>query len=1592
MDYHILGGCLSVKVLKRDGRAVDFDRGRIVKAILSAMNAAKTVNVSFAEQLATNICRHISDENYGCVSVEKIQDLIEEAMMSSEYKEAARAFILYRDKRNKARCSESDEVIRSIVNAESNEVTKENANMNAASPAGMMAKIASERSKEYAENYLLTEEAMKFKNDNLVHVHDLDWLSTGSLTCATSRTNVTIKDGNGNIKHVQLSWFDQFYSNQEATESPVWVKPDKFIWILGRNGWTRITGVSRRLLSAKDSLYNIKTHKGIGIELTGTHLVPVIDKDSKNETLKDVESIQVGDQMIKPACFDVAEASSDYIDVVKLILDSKEIAKKDIVVCNILQLREWLRYRYGIKSLAEYLRSTTYRHGITYITLDEYTHILDKFEVPLDVIQSMDVHCLHGKDFLPMYLPISPELAMICGYLHSDGSVTCIPQTGNYQIAFTGFNPEINDRFKEVFQKVFPNHLSVRKAEGKYAGWLFSSKLLSNFFKHALGMHCGSLRLQIPDFVMHGSSEIKWSYLSAVIDGDGCIASSGGRQVSIATSCRRFANQIMLLLSSLGVDSSLQEKCDKGTKVRFSNGYVSTRKENCRKIVITGYENIKTLLENINGVKQNSIDAFYAAKPSKAMQYAPMTVMSKTPMDPEGEVVYDLETVEHWWIGNDYVLHNCIQHPMDKLLKHGFIAGHGESRPAKRIETASILCAISLETIQNLMHGGQAIPAFDYYLAPFVRSTFIEELKKVGIVAGVDLSYYNHMQIDDYLTKPLGNLLGDNRLIQIAINETVHRVHQAMEAFVHNMNTIHSRQGNQVVFSSVNYGTDTSAEGRCVIRELLVTTERGIGNGSTAIFPIQIMKLKQGINKKPEDRNYDLYQLACRVTAKRFFPNFLNLDATFNKDEAWKEDDPKRYEHEVATMGCVDGDEIVTYRIDGHLHVVPIRKFWDCMSKLFDVKDASGYGYNLGQFIDLENVEIEDINGFVPCHRLIRNPDKSDWMRVTLTNGRVITVTSDHPWSVIGKGVVPTKSLRTSDKITLSTSQSVNGRYNLCSQDMAWLKGFILCDGCYANSMTSYIGMDEGDIAEKYCRVFKNEVGSITHIHEQHRGEKGDYIELKNYASGEGSVTKFRWSLHADFGALKKTHRNVPNWVFESDAKVRVAFLAGMMDADGYISSQRDRAKCQIGSTNKALALQTMLLAQSLGVPAKVYENHYNALKPEKVRYRVEFDAFEELLAHMASEKKKSHATEFFEPIDFNCGAISKIEFIGPRGEFSYDVTTASEHFIVSGIRSHNCRTRVYENRHGEKCSIGRGNLSFTTINLPGLAMSVMNIDNEEDRISAFYTKLDEALKVTAQQLYDRYLYQSQAKAKQFPLLMAGMWKDSDKLGAEDEVRPVLKHGTLGIGFIGLAECLIALVGKHHGESDKAQELGLQIIRHMKAFADNEANERDLNYSILATPAEGLSGKFTKKDKKKFGIIPGITDKDYYTNSNHVPVYYHCSATHKAKIEGPYHELTRGGHIFYVELDGDATHNVQAIDDIVKLMDKHNIGYCSVNHNRNRCMKCGYEDAQKELKECPLCGSDCIDTIQRITGYLVGATSSWNAGKLAELNDRVTHD
>ena len=593
----------------------------------------------------------------------------------------------------------------------------------------------------------------------------------------------------------------------------------------------------------------------------------------------------------------------------------------------------------------------------------------------------------------------------------------------------------------------------------------------------------------------------------------------------------------------------------------------------------------------------------------------------------------------------------CCQIDIEKLFKGGFSTGHGFLREPNDIQSYSALACIAIQSNQNDQHGGQSIPDFDYGMANGVKKTYrklywtnlgkmlnllydiddgVEKAKEIGAHIMDEYDIYPILADDNgYKEKEKEHLKAiidetdieklQQRATKYANQEVRRATYQAMEAFVHNLNTMHSRAGAQIPFSSINYGTDTSPEGRMIIENILLATEAGLGNGETAIFPIHIFKIKEGINYNPGDPNYDLFKLAIRVSAKRLFPNFSFLDAPFNLPY-YK---PGHPETEVAYMGC----------------------------------------------------------------------------------------------------------------------------------------------------RTRVIG------------------------------------------------------------------------------------------------------------------------------------NHYDPTR----------------------------------------------EVVG-----------------------------------------GRGNLSFTSVNLPRIAIK------SHGDIEWFFEELERKVDLCIDQLMERYRIQASKKVKNYPFLMGqGIWLDSDKLKPEDSVAEVLKHGTLTVGFIGLAECLKALMGVHHGESKEAQAMGLEIVGFMRKKMDEATERTGFNYTLMATPAEGLSGRFVRMDKEKYGIIEGVTDREYYTNSFHIPVYYNISAFDKIKTEAPYHALTNAGHITYVELDGDPCKNLDAFEQVVRCMKESGVGYGSINHPVDRDPVCGYTGIIDN--ECPCChrteddGDHGFERIRRITGYLVGTMDNWNDAKSAEERDRVKH-
>ena len=747
---------------------------------------------------------------------------------------------------------------------------------------------------------------------------------------------------------------------------------------------------------------------------------------------------------------------------------------------------------------------------------------------------------------------------------------------------------------------------------------------------------------------------------------------------------------------------------------------------------------------------------------------------------------------------------NCLHINLKKLLAEGFSTGHGYLRSPTTIQSAATLACIALQSNQNDCFGGQAYPSIDYDLAPYVAKSFVRNvvehlrsilsmtepedvynytgyktdvlpvldkyIKKHGHIMNHDGYKIIQCTLSDYLKKKGSSfeLTTDvfDKICKYAETKTDRDTYQAMEAMQHNFCTLQSRSGGQTPFSSINFGTDTSEEGRMVTKNILLNVKAGLGSGETAIFPISIFKILKGVTDKG-NKNYDLFRLACEVSAVRAFPNFVNVSAPMN----FKYYVPGRPETEIATMGCVRGSEVALWKV-GETDV-SFRTFAEMGLYLLDKYTLSTYSDN-SRYIDMEKETLDlriwdsHTNAFVKVKKFIMNHNVTNWRRVEFSNGNHVVVTGDHPLPVEGRGRTMVDDIHIGDKIPVTSNYP------------------------------------KIDLIDKIAQ----------------------YLSIK--------------------------------FTFVSSTEVR---------------------------------------------------------------------------------------------------SIEPISYSG----YSYDVETESDRFDFSGIQSHNCRTRVIGNHYDKnhQQTSGRGNLFFTTINLPYIALEALEKypDDEASRYHEFMKILDERIDDAMEVNRQRFEYISHRKAKNLPFLMGQhLYIGSENLGPEDEIGEVIKQGSISVGFIGLAETLTALFGKHHGESEKSQQYGLTIIGHMNDLMHKFSEEENMNYSLFATPAEGCSGRLLKACRKRFGIVPGVTDKLYLTNSVHVPVSYKISAFDKVNIEAPYHPLCEAGIIGYIELDYDATKNIDAFEMLVNHMADSGMTYFSINHPVDHDPVCGYFGYIPVGGVCPRCG------------------------------------
>lgn len=770
-----------------------------------------------------------------------------------------------------------------------------------------------------------------------------------------------------------------------------------------------------------------------------------------------------------------------------------------------------------------------------------------------------------------------------------------------------------------------------------------------------------------------------------------------------------------------------------------------------------------------------------------------------------------------------------------------------------------------------------------------------------------------------------------------------------------------------------------------VTKALLEVSLKGLGKlYKTSIFPCGIFQCMKGVNRKPGEPNYDLYQLALKSTAQRLYPNYANVDWSGN--EGYDRNDPRTY---FSTMGCVEGNEVITYKFNDNLYVESFRRMWNRLSDYFTIKQQVG-GNNDNLYLDVNNVQIYDTkDGFVKVKRVIRNTS-TDWVNVKMSHGRSLLCTTDHPFST-NRGRVHADELQDGDIVTINPKQYSEELFNF-DNDKAWLLGFILCDGCYDNHVFSSVALDtENDIASAYVDRMSKCFGSEVKVVERHREKRGDYKDL----CSQGCVTEIIDYLSTKFEGLTKARRHIPNEVFSWDRESKLSFLAGMIDADGYINSTTHGGSIvQIGSTNKELSLQQMALAQSLGMPCAVYQNHYSKKNSNAVRYRIEFAPTKELLNFIVSQKKVNNYIKSTTNRNHTKAEINEVLVVSNMKEFSYDVETESDHFEVSGIYSHNCRTaNGYDINGFGQLKDGRGNICPVTIIMPTLAMeaekevSKRDYHDCRDSVTEFLYLLDKKIHEAKDMLLERFEW----ICNQNPESAKFMYENGTMKGyiPEEGIRSSLKHGTLALGQLGLAETLQILIGCDH-----TTEYGMEVAKEIEGLFKKRCAEfkeqYKLNFGVYYTPAENLCYTAMKKFKAKYGEISNVSDREFFTNSMHVPVWKEVDPFEKIDIESQLTGYSSAGCITYVELEATVKHNIEALETIVNYAMDNDIPYFAVNVPNDTCMDCGYCDEIND--KCPICGSADIQRLRRVTGYLTGNyTTAFNLGKQQEVEMRTKH-
>lgn len=872
-----------MKVEKRDGHIVEFDMNK-VKNALKKSGITSEVDL---HRLLQIVKVKLGDRHI--VTVSDIQKEVETTLMQEGYYDIARGYISYRYLHDVAR--EKYEKLNKTVKEKifASNVKNSNANVDERSFGGRKGEMANTILREFSLNNCMSEMARNNHLNNEIYQHDLDSYALGIHNCADGHSWIKIKH-KGVPRVTTIKDFSEMIGLGIEKIADL---TNAGYEILSRDGWTKLKNISCRRLKDGETLYTIYTRNGIPIKLTGGHRLPI--EVGGKEVLKEVKDLVVGDRLLdtESTMLSSEEISSSFLDLTLFNDD-----KIDIRIYRFNCIKYYLRYKYGV-NFGEYAEKMNFKlpHKGKYLALSDFKKIMNDYPLSFDILSQLRIKSRGSKHDFPLFVPYTKELAKVYAYIYADGGIYINEKESLYQLTFTNTNEEMMKDFVNCYESCFGYRLNISYPNEKSTSPCMrvcdGNKLVCKIFKDFAGARkFGANDISMPDFVMNGNDDIKYSYISACIDTDGCLTNSA---ITYTSCCKRYCEQLCLLLTSLGYAPKVTVGQRAGSAYKFGSK-VGKRNFDNHYVKLYRYEDIKDLYSKLSCMKYN--DSY--AHMGMGRKYNSTEIISIKEDNCANSLVYDMETQDHWYIINNYVSHNCLNLPIDKLFKNGFITRQVDIRPAQSINTAFQLLAVVFQVQSLSQFGGVAATHIDWSMIPYVRKSFYKHYK-----TGKKYLCNEEFVLDGIEDISINNDLykKDEKAYKYAYDMTVKELNQAVEGMYHNLNSLQSRSGNQLPFSSINYGTCTLDEGRLVIKALLDASIKGVGRfHKTSVFPCGVFQCMKGVNRKKGEPNYDLFRLALKSTAKRLYPNYCNVDWSVNA--GYDKNNPSTYNSTMGKCKC----------------------------------------------------------------------------------------------------------------------------------------------------------------------------------------------------------------------------------------------------------------------------------------------------------------------------------------------------------------------------------------------------------------------------------------------------------------------------------------------------------------------------------------------------------------------------------------------------------------------------------------------------------------------------------------------------------------